>query len=271
MLNSLLPDTLSSIRFLSRLSLGAEETKNTQLNFQKTAHTFPLAALFIALPAGLVLWICTALNLQPTICALLALLVLTITTGALHEDGLADTVDGFWGGRDVKRKLEIMRDSSIGTYGVLALLFSMALRVVLLSSIISAISGYQSVLLFLAVASVSRFAMLGLWQALPAARTAITKTKSTKEKGQAGLSTRYGAPDFQTFTRAAILCLPAGLILIFIAAPWSFIASLLFTVLLVLGTARLCEHHIGGHTGDTLGATQQVAELGLLFGLALTV
>ena len=67
-------------------------------------------------------WVCTKLNLSDGITAGIILGALIILTGAMHEDGLADTFDGLWGGLDITKRLKIMRDSHIGVYGVLALI-----------------------------------------------------------------------------------------------------------------------------------------------------
>ncbi len=270
MLNSLVRDTISSIRFLSRLPIPAKSANDEPLNFEKTAHTFPLAGLVIALPAAAVLWIAALVGLQSVASAILAILILTLTTGALHEDGLADTADGFWGGQTPKRRLEIMRDSAIGTYGILALIFSIALRITLLANLIEVLSGFQSALLLLAIVSISRFAMLQPWLTLPAARTAVSTSRKNK-KDDAGLSARYSGPDFQTFFRAGILLLPACLIILFIYGVWGFIVALVVLQLLVFGMSRLSQTYVGGHTGDTLGATQQISEAGLLLALVFVM
>ena len=270
MLNSLVHDTISSVRFLSRLPVGTEKASIEPLNFQKTAHTFPLAGLIIAFPAALVLLILQTLDVPSVASAIITFLVLTITTGALHEDGLADTADGFWGGHTPEQRLEKMRDSAIGSFGTLALIFSIALRVALLASLIDTFNGYQSALLLLAIASISRFAILQPWQALPAARTAKSTDNNT-EKDPAGLSARFNSPDFQTFSRAVLLLLPAGLILFFLIGIWGFIVALVVMQVLVAVITRLSQYYVGGHTGDTLGATQQISEAGLLLALVFVM
>ena len=94
----------------------------------EASRFFPVVGALVGLIAGLVIWIGSWFDLPSVILALFALLALTGITGALHEDGLADTFDGIGGGTTREQKLSIMRDSQIGSYGVMALLFSFGLR-----------------------------------------------------------------------------------------------------------------------------------------------
>jgi len=126
---------IDSASFLSRLPLHKVVTARAP-DFTQITHCFSLAGLIITLPAVLVFILGLVFSLPAFVIAILILITQALTTGGLHEDGLADTVDGFGGGDSAQRKLEIMRDSSIGTYGVLALLFSIAIKIALLSSLI---------------------------------------------------------------------------------------------------------------------------------------
>ncbi|MFT7596440.1 MAG: adenosylcobinamide-GDP ribazoletransferase, partial [Paracoccaceae bacterium] len=99
--------------------------------FARQAHAawaFPLVGLVVALLAGGMGWAALRLGLPASIAAGLVLGAQIMLTGAMHEDGLADTADGLWGGFNADRRLEIMKDSAIGTYGVLALILSLGLR-----------------------------------------------------------------------------------------------------------------------------------------------
>ena len=97
-------------------------------------RVFPLIGLVVGITGGGALWLAWQLDLQPMACALIGLAITTWISGALHEDGLADFADGI-GARDRARRLAIMRDSRIGAFGVLALIFSVGLKVVLLAGI----------------------------------------------------------------------------------------------------------------------------------------
>ncbi|MGI9356048.1 MAG: adenosylcobinamide-GDP ribazoletransferase, partial [Rhizobiaceae bacterium] len=170
---------------------------NTPIDFSKSAYTFPLAGIIIALPGAAALYLALAVGLDSWIAAIAAVTVLLLVTGALHEDGLADVADGFWGSGTRERKLEIMCDSTIGTYGTLALICSIALRVSLLAALIRQIEPLPVVALFITVAGLSRLAVLQPWRVLPAARP--TNSSDTDGKAISGLSARYGSPNMTSF------------------------------------------------------------------------
>ena len=161
-----------------------------------------------------------------------------IITGAMHEDGLADCADGFWGGWDRARRLEIMKDSSVGVYGVIALGLGLLLRWQALILLLDA-GGYWAALA--AVAATSRASMVVLMNRLPNPRAG-------------GLSHSVGRPSTQAtwlaIGIAAVICLFVGHlgIVIWVAAGCTLCAA-------------LSHRKIGGQTGDVLGATQQITEI----------
>ena len=103
----------------------------------EAAWAYPVAGIGLAVLAGCVAHLALWLGLGATIAAALTLGALAFMTGGLHEDGLADSADGLWGGWTRERRLEIMKDSQIGAYGVLALVFTITLRVLALSALFS--------------------------------------------------------------------------------------------------------------------------------------
>jgi adenosylcobinamide-GDP ribazoletransferase len=175
------------------------------------------------------------------------LLAGAVTTGALHEDGLADTVDGFFGGWTRERRLDIMKDSHIGSYGTLALILSVLARWAALCAVLPV-----SIWAVVAVAALSRAPMAVVMWALPNAR------------GQ-GLSQSVGRPDAQAAWVAVALALIAGVLALELAAT---LMVALCVAVAVLGLMALARARIGGQTGDVLGATQQVAEVVALCVLA---
>jgi len=120
-------DIPAAIGLLSRLPVPVDTDLATRRG-ARAAWAYPLAGLVVGALAGLVAQVALWLGLPPSIAALLALAAMIAITGALHEDGLADSADGLWGGWDRARRLEIMKDSRIGTYGVLALGLTLLLR-----------------------------------------------------------------------------------------------------------------------------------------------
>lgn len=174
--------------------------------------------------------------------AVLMLAVMALLTGAMHEDGLADLADGFWGGFTPTRRLEIMRDSQIGTYGVLALILMSIAKVsalaVLLGTAPSAI---------VAAAVLSRAVMPTLMYALPHARTN-------------GLSHSVGRP--QVATAGVGVAIAALITLICVGASGITLIALALTIGIAVGA--VAKRKIGGQTGDVLGATQQLSEVAVL-------
>lgn len=207
---------------------------------------FPLVGLVIGALACAVGWMATSLNLPVTVAAVLTVAMLILTTGAMHEDGLADTADGLWGGFDKERRLEIMKDSHIGTYGVLALILSQLLRYGAIAALISA----GSIWALLVACIWSRALMPVLMTTLPNAR-------------QSGLSHGVGRPGpFQVglgLGLAMALCL-------MVAGP-TVPLVLLVACFSVFGLALIAKAKIGGQTGDILGGSQQIAELTCLLAL----
>ena len=129
-------DAVLALVLLTRLPLP-HLPKDSFARQSRAVWAFPLAGLVVGglatvmAAAALAVW-------PPAVAAGLALAVQILVTGAMHEDGLADSADGLWGGFDRSRRLEIMKDSQIGTYGVLALVLSLGLRWLTLSALLAA-------------------------------------------------------------------------------------------------------------------------------------
>lgn len=252
-----LDDIARAAGFLSRLPMPARHFEDHDGSLTRASGMFPAAGLIIGLCPGLAILILSAVNANAALAALLALTILIGVTGALHEDGLADSADSFGarGGRE--QMLEIMKDSRIGTYGVLALMVSFALRALALTIIISVIGGWGAFLMLLGVAAASRAAMVWHWSALPPAR-------------QNGVAASVGAPD----DRALNLALISGAIIymLFVTLASGLITAALGLALLAAVARQwtsMVRSRLGGHTGDTIGATQQIGETVCLTALAL--
>lgn len=213
----------------------------------RAAWAWPLAGLVVGGIAAVSGAVALRLGLTPVVAAGLVIGVQIILTGAMHEDGLADSADGLWGGWDKARRLEIMKDSHIGTYGVLALILSVGLRWTALKLLISLGQLWPAVIL---TAMLSRLPMVALLQALPPARAG-------------GLSRSVGTPPRDTLALACAIALGATLLLV---GPWAL--PLVLTLGGVsLGWAAVAMTKIGGQTGDILGASQQLAEITALLTL----
>ncbi len=208
------------------------------------AWAYPLVGLVVAGIALAVGWVMTWLGATAPIVAAFVLLTSIVVTGAMHEDGLADCADGFWGGWTRERRLEIMKDSTIGTYGVVALVISLMLRWYLLTTLIDkgALAGAV-----LVAAVMSRAGMVWVMHRLPNAR-------------DGGLSAQTGRPDLA----AALVAVGLGAVAAVAAPEVSALWLIFFAVLVTLGAGLIARRKIGGQTGDALGATQQVLEVTVL-------
>lgn len=214
----------------------------------RAMRTFPLVGAGLGLAAGGIAWAAGTV-LPPLPAALLAVLALVLLTGALHEDGLADLADGFGarGGRE--RRLEVMRDSRSGAFGVLALIFSVGLRT---SALAAVPGGWEQLAALVAAGALSRALIPAAMQVMGPARPD-------------GLGAGAGLPDATVAASAAGLGLV--LCLIGLGLPGTLAALL---VALAAGGAVVwaARRALGGFTGDVLGAVQQAAEVGVLLAAA---
>jgi adenosylcobinamide-GDP ribazoletransferase len=193
-------------------------------------------------------WLLFSLSCPPVLAALLAVATAVFVTGALHEDGLADMADGLGGGTPEKR-LAIMRDARVGTYGVLALILSVGLRV---GAIALMAKPTLVVAALIAAGAASRATAAALMAALPHAR------------GD-GLSVAMGRPTGSAAGLAVVLAAIIGLLVLPVGPVfWLLVASGLAA--LVVG--NLARNTLGGQTGDVLGASVQVSECASLVVLA---
>ncbi len=242
-------DLLEALALLSRLPLPAGA--GSKGRGSAAAWAWPLAGAILgglaAIGAALALW--SGLGAGPA--AGIALVVQIMASGALHEDGLADCADGFWGSRDRARRLEIMRDSRIGSYGALALVLSVLLRWSLLAGLIGAGQLWG---VLIATAALSRVPMVALMHLLPAARPG-------------GLSDGTGRPARDVVILAGVVGLLVGLPFAGFGALW----AALLGAALAGGVGLLAHARIGGQSGDVLGASQQLAEIGMLAGFSMLV
>ena|SRR5579872_2101074 len=217
----------------------------------RASWSFPVAGLVIGIIAAVVFWLATRLAVPVEPAAALALAATMLATGAMHEDGLADTADGLGGGKTREQKLEIMRDSRIGTFGACALGISLMLR----WSALATIAEPRSVAIALIVAHMAARAPLPLFMHLvPPARSD-------------GLSTSAGQPP----STSTAIALGLGVLSLVFGFGWrGAMTGLMLLALANLFLAWLSSRQIGGQTGDVLGTLEQVGEaIVLLIAAAL--
>lgn len=234
---------LTAVAFLTRIPVPAARARRPDLN--RAAVFFPLVgALVGGIAAGT--RALADLALPPLPATLLAVAAALIVTGALHEDGLADVADGFGGGRTLEDKLRIMRDSRIGSYGALALVLGLLARAGALAAL--AAPGAVAAAL-VAAGAMSRAALAPAMTMLPLTRND-------------GLAAAAGRPHP---LRAAAAILVGALIAVVLLGK-AAAAALLAGAGAAFAVAWLARRQIGGHTGDVLGAVQQLTEIGVLLG-----
>ena len=215
----------------------------------RASWALPVAGLLVGLAGAAIYSLARITGLTAGPAAMLTVAATILMTGAIHEDGLADTADGFGGGRTPDRKLDIMRDSRIGTYGACALILSLALR----WSALAAIGKPGSVAAALSVSHAAARAALPMFMLLvPPARSD-------------GLSAGAGQPSSQS----AMIAVGLGMLcLIFALGPSGAIIGAILLVLAGLTIGWLAMRHVAGQTGDILGAMEQIGEITIVLTAA---
>ena len=221
---------------------------------QQCLRHFPLVGALVGawgaavLGAALFWW-------PPTVAAVLSLVATVWATGAFHEDGLADTCDALGGAVSRERALEIMKDSRIGSYGATALVLALTLKVAAVSALADAgVAAAAAAMVFAHAAS--RAAPVALvWRLRYAGDAEHAKAKPLAMQ-----------------VRGAGVAVAIGWVLLLAAALWAAgfatglaLAAAAVAALVTTGAgARWLQRRLGGFTGDTLGATQQMVELACL-------
>jgi adenosylcobinamide-GDP ribazoletransferase len=247
-LHGLASDLKISILFCTRLPLVHSDPIEGR-DLARASWAMPIAGALVGALAALVYWIAHRAGLPSLPAAALAVAATLAATGCLHEDGLADTTDGFGGGKDREHKLEIMRDSRIGTYGTCALTISLILRWGALASIADPLP----VTMALVAAHASARATLPTFMRL------VPQARSD------GLSAFAGKPPRESTTAAGLLGLVA---LGFGLGPTAAIIGLLLLSSAGVFMAWLSVKQVGGQTGDVLGALEQINEILILLTAA---
>ena len=230
------------LTFFTRLPLPHFNLEGRSLS--QAIWAAPIAGWAVALIGGLVFGIAHWLGLATGPAAALTLAVTALATGFLHEDGLSDTADGFGGGRTRERALEIMRDSRIGAFGACAIGLSLLLR----WSALSELADAGAVLIgLLAAHGVSRGLLPAFMCLTPAARSD-------------GLSAGAGRVE----SPVAMGALALGAIPLLAFGIAGFFAAAIALALAFFIFREMCLRTIGGQTGDTVGAMQQIAEISTL-------
>ncbi|GGH14230.1 adenosylcobinamide-GDP ribazoletransferase [Alsobacter metallidurans] len=251
-------DLVQCLRFYTRLPtprLSWEGDPHAAPDFTRAPRMLPLAGAAVGAVGGLALMLASAAGLPPIAAAALALAALVAATGAFHEDGLADMADGFWGGSTPERRLEIMADSRLGSYGATALGLALLLRFAAIAGLLAQAGAGRTALAIVAAASVSRVVGLTPLWALPSARPG-------------GRSASVGRPNDAimgtAFAGAAVIC---AVLLLPVFGPGRALIGFGLAALSAWPLIRLARAKIGGQTGDVAGAGAILAETVMLMAL----
>lgn len=249
-------DFIMALRFFSRLPTGDSVHQTPDLG--RIAMALPLASFVIGIGPALLLIGGVLLGLPSYFAAALAVGAMAIGSGAMAEDALADSADGLFGGQSTERRLEIMKDSRHGTFGVSALVLFVLLRVTALGAV-AAINPLAAGAMWLAATIVGRSGALWIAVKLPPARAD-------------GASATAGALPVQNFAVGAVF---AVILLFVLGGPATSLAgvavALVVAVVVMAGWTALCRRLVGGQTGDLIGALGALVEIAVLTGLLLFV
>lgn len=225
-----------------------ESKKSTKITpMGRAVRAFPLVGVLIGIFGGVVFAITDLLGLPTLVASMIAIASMIFVTGALHEDGLADMVDGLGGGKNRKQKLSIMRDSRIGAYGVIAL-------VLVLGAKVGALTDLENIGLVISAlicaSAFSRAVLPAMMRWMPTAHVD-------------GLGAGAGKPPADAVWTGLAIAVIFSVCLL----TWSGVVALLISSFSAFSVAFFVRRQLGGHTGDVLGATQQIAELIFLLTL----
>lgn len=236
-----------AVRFFTRLPVPAWVGHSAEA-LQRSARYFPAVGLVVG-GLGALVYLGALLLWPPAVAVLLSMAATLYVTGAFHEDGLSDTADGLGGGWEKQRILDIMKDSRVGSYGVVALVLALLGKFALLSALAPALVPVA----LLAGHTLSRFCATTLLACLDYVRDDAT----AKARPLASRLSAKGLLFALLFVLAALAGLPlvpaaAGCVLAGLATGW---------------LAAKFRRWLGGYTGDCLGAVQQLSELAFYLGL----
>tara|TARA_R110002096_G_scaffold377058_2_gene570930 strand:- start:11479 stop:12243 length:765 start_codon:yes stop_codon:yes gene_type:complete len=232
-------DILAAFSLLTRLPVPVDHARAGARNGIAT-WAYPIVGAGIGALTGVVLTIAMALMLPSGMAAALALLTMIALTGAMHEDGLADCADGFWGGQTTQRRLDIMKDSAIGVYGTVILIVFLLAEYTAIEALIFG----SPILTFAGIGAATRLPMVLAMFVMPNARGS-------------GLSAGVGAPPALSVQIAIVL----ALLIAVITLGWAGILVLFVAILAALIVGLIANAKIGGQTGDVLGAMQKCASV----------
>lgn len=240
---------VAAVRFLSTLPIpGSARLFQADSALIFGGAYFPLVGLLLAVLLSVVPFVFGP-YLPPLVLAAFLVITLVLLTGGLHLDGLMDTCDGIFGGTSRERKLEIMRDSRVGSFGVLGSLCVLLLKFALFASL----NIHLLPLALLTILPISRWAMVFAVRQFPVARPS-------------GLGAAFHqSVSLPRLLTAALLSLVIALVVTHVVGLIIWVVGTLVAALI----AAWATHHLGGLTGDIYGTIAEVSEVALLLVFVL--
>ncbi|MFZ7089766.1 adenosylcobinamide-GDP ribazoletransferase [Primorskyibacter sp. 2E233] len=241
---------LLAVQFLTRLPVPRDLEFSDDLLVRATKY-YPLVGCLVGAIGAGVLWL-FELWVPDLVAVLLSLAATIMATGAFHEDGLADAADGLGGGLTKERALEIMRDSRIGTYGAVTLGTTLALKVAILVSL----GPWMAGIMLIAGHALGRMAAVHV----------IATTDYARDHGA-----KFTVPSVTQDGYRVALLVSAGVLLglALLAGPGVALCAIVGSTLLGQAFRAIFVRKLGGYTGDCLGGTQQMGELGALLAVLI--
>ncbi|MBL4906812.1 MAG: adenosylcobinamide-GDP ribazoletransferase [Sneathiella sp.] len=243
-----LKDFLVALVFLTRLPVHLSFTFSMSA-VGSASRCFPLVGLIVGGVSGAIFLGSHLIGMPIFLAAFLSLSAQILLTGALHEDAIGDVADGFGGGADKAKKMNIMRDSRVGTYAVVTLILVLGMKV---SALASFKDPYLAFSVILSSAVVSRGLMVWAMYLLPSARPDGLGASA----GKPSLIASLWALAFTVLIPLVSLNPSLGSIALLASIAGAFVLSL------------IAYRQIGGQTGDVLGSVQQISELSFLIAMA---
>ena len=229
---------------------------HSQDMLQKAVRYFSWVGLVVG-GIGAAVFVILSHVFSPALSLAFSMLATILTTGAFHEDGFADCCDAFGGGWTKEKILTIMKDSRLGTYGVVGLIGILGCKFLLLLELLGYQSALQAALYMIAAHSTSRLLAVSVMQQY----AYVQDIDTSKSKPLAD----------RKLTAAETFIAIIGTIIPFFVLPFVFLLALLPAIIIRWYAGRYYKKWIGGYTGDCLGATQQVCELGFYSGVILII
>jgi adenosylcobinamide-GDP ribazoletransferase len=246
-LHNIKQDLAAALVLLTRIPLRWNRFSDKAPDFNAAVWAFPVVGSVVGIVGAVAFALASGYGLPGLVSGALAVTAMVLLTGAFHEDGLADVADGFGGGKTAARKLEIMRDSRVGAYGVIAIVLAMILRVGGLSDLTPG----EAAAAMIVAAMLSRLVMVYVMRYMPPAR-------------QDGLAHDTGKPELPPILVGTGLTFVVSF---FLLGPSATIACFIAAFGIAAGIGAIARQQINGFTGDVLGATQQLADIAVILFL----